>query len=84
MTYLNQENQRLKFLTREIIQARNETEIFFLDVLNEKGIGLSICGELASVKPVVRRLYRVGIKNFSVSCASARALNDALLNELEE
>ena len=55
-----------------------------VDVLNEKGIGLSICGELASVKPVVRRLYRVGIKNFSVSCASARALNDALLNELEE
>lgn len=55
-----------------------------VDVLNEKGIGLSICGELASVKPVVRRLYRVGIKNFSVSTASARALNDALLNELEE
>ena len=35
MTYLNQENRRLKFLTREIIQARNETEIFFLDALNE-------------------------------------------------
>ena len=33
--YLNQENRRLKFLTREIIQARNETEIFFLDALNE-------------------------------------------------
>jgi len=29
MTYLNQENRRLKFLTRKIIQARNESEIFF-------------------------------------------------------
>lgn len=29
MTYLNQENRRLKFLTWKIIQARNESEIFF-------------------------------------------------------
>ena len=35
MTFLNQENRRLKFVTKEIIQARNETEIFFLDALNE-------------------------------------------------
>ena len=27
--------KRLKFLAREIIEARNETEIFFLDALNE-------------------------------------------------
>ena len=33
--YLNQENKRLKSLTKEIIEARNETEIFFLDALNE-------------------------------------------------
>jgi chromosome segregation ATPase len=33
--YLNQENKRLKTLTKEIIEARNETEIFFLDALNE-------------------------------------------------
>ena len=35
LVYLNQENRRLKNLTKEIIQARNETEIFFLDALNE-------------------------------------------------
>ena len=35
MSYLTQENKRLKFLAREIIEARNETEIFFLDALNE-------------------------------------------------
>ena len=35
ISYLNQENKRLKFLTKEIIEARNETEIFFLDALNE-------------------------------------------------
>ena len=35
MLYLNQENKRLKFLTKEIIEARNETEIFFLEALNE-------------------------------------------------
>ena len=35
ITYINQENRRLKYLTKEIIEARNETEIFFLDALNE-------------------------------------------------
>ena len=35
ISYLNQENKRLKFLTKEIIEARNETEIFFLDALND-------------------------------------------------
>ena len=35
LQYLNQENKKLKSLTREIIEARNETEIFFLDALNE-------------------------------------------------
>ena len=29
MLYLNQENKKLKFLTKEIIEARNEPEIFF-------------------------------------------------------
>ncbi len=53
-------------------------------VLKEKNITLSICGELASVKAVVNRLYRVGIRNFSVSSASAKALNEALMEELEE
>ena len=33
--YINQENKKLKSLTKEIIEARNETEIFFLDALNE-------------------------------------------------
>ena len=33
--YLNQENKKLKKLTKEIIEGRNETEIFFLDALNE-------------------------------------------------
>lgn len=35
IAYLNQENKKLKFLTKEIIEARNETEIFFLEALNE-------------------------------------------------
>ena len=35
ITYLNQENKKFKFLTKEIIEARNETEIFFLEALNE-------------------------------------------------
>ena len=35
MLYINQENRKLKSLTKEIIEARNETEIFFLDALNE-------------------------------------------------
>ena len=35
LIYLNQENKKLKGLTKEIIEARNETEIFFLDALNE-------------------------------------------------
>ena len=35
MLYINQENRKLKTLTKEIIEARNETEIFFLDALNE-------------------------------------------------
>lgn len=50
----------------------------------EHNTELSICGELASIKSVVKRLYRVGIRNFSVSTASAKNLNDALLEELEE
>lgn len=33
--YLSQENKKLKTLTKDIIEARNETEIFFLDALNE-------------------------------------------------
>ena len=33
--YLNLENKKLKKLTKEIIEGRNETEIFFLDALNE-------------------------------------------------
>ena len=40
MSYLNEENKRLKFLTREIIEARNETEIFFLDVLDDAKMDL--------------------------------------------
>lgn len=55
-----------------------------VEILNDKHITLSICGELASVKAVVNRLYRVGIRNFSVSTASAKALNEALMEELEE
>ena len=35
LLYLNQENKKLKFLTKEIIEARNEIEIFFLEALNE-------------------------------------------------
>ena len=35
LNYLNQENKRLKFLTKEIIEARNEIEIFFLEALND-------------------------------------------------
>ena len=35
MKFLNNENRRLKNLTKEIIESRNETEIFFLDALNE-------------------------------------------------
>ena len=35
MNYLTKENKRLKFLAKEIIEARNETEIFFLEVLND-------------------------------------------------
>ena len=33
--FLNEENKKLRFLTKEIIEARNETEIFFLDALND-------------------------------------------------
>ena len=35
MFFLNEENKKLRFLTKEIIEARNETEIFFLDALND-------------------------------------------------
>jgi len=35
LNYIISENKRLKILTKEIIEARNETEIFFLDALNE-------------------------------------------------
>lgn len=51
---------------------------------NKYNICLSICGELAGIKSVVKRLYRLGIKNFSVSVANVRNLNQALLEELEE
>lgn len=44
-------------------------------------IYLSICGELAGVKNVVKRLYEIGLRNFSVSGASVRNLNQALLEE---
>lgn len=47
-------------------------------------INLSICGELASVKKVVKRLYRIGMRNFSLSTAFIRDINDALLEEIEE
>ncbi|MGM9972221.1 MAG: aldolase/citrate lyase family protein [Anaeroplasmataceae bacterium] len=50
----------------------------------ENNIYLSICGELASVKAVVKRLYRVGIRNFSVSPAFVKNINQALLEEIEE
>lgn len=45
-------------------------------------IYLSICGELAGVGEVVKKLYEIGIKNFSVSTASASNLNQALKEEL--
>ena len=35
MFFLNEENKKLRFLTKEIIEARNETEIFFLEALND-------------------------------------------------
>ena len=35
MFFLNEENKKLRFLTKEIIEARKETEIFFLDALND-------------------------------------------------
>ena len=40
MSFLKEENKKLKMLSNEIIQARNETEIFFLDVLNDAKIDL--------------------------------------------
>ena len=40
MSFLKEENKKLKTLSNEIIQARNETEIFFLDVLNDAKIDL--------------------------------------------
>ena len=40
MSFLKEENKKLKMLSNEIIQARNETEIFFLDVLNDAKVDL--------------------------------------------
>ena len=35
MFFLNEENKKLKFLTKAIIEERSDTEIFFLDALND-------------------------------------------------
>ena len=35
MSSIKEENKRLKMLSREILEARSETEIFFTDVLND-------------------------------------------------
>lgn len=51
------------------------------DHCKKYNIYLSICGELAGVKNVVKRLYEIGLRNFSVSSASVRNLNQALIEE---
>lgn len=85
-------------LTRELYNINREDNInynnYITELLSElekvvshckkNNISLSICGEIASVKSIVRRLYRIGIKNFSISSAFARSINQALLDELEE
>lgn len=41
-------------------------------------IELSICGELAGIPEVLKRLYEIGIKQFSISPSNAKAIDIAL------
>ena len=43
---------------------------------NKFGICLSVCGELASVKEVAYKFYKIGIKNLSVSPSCIQMLNN--------
>lgn len=50
----------------------------------EYDICLSICGELASVKEVAIRLYKMGIKNLSVSPSMIQLLNSCYIEYKEK
>lgn len=85
-------------LTKELYNISREEALNYTDFIKDllkrleavvehckkEEVELSICGELASVKAVVKRLYRAGIKSFSVSSAGVKNLNDALMEEIEE
>lgn len=50
---------------------------------NKRDICLSVCGELASVKEVALKFYKIGIKNLSVSTSAIQMLNNCYTDFIE-
>ena len=70
MFFLNEENKKLRFLTKEIIEARNETEIFFLDALNDVKLELYKQKKEQSKRdcffPKLKSFYEKGIMKLDI------------------
>ena len=89
MSYLNQENKKLKLLTKEIIEARNETEIFFLDVLNDAKMELykqkKEKMKRDSFFPKLKQFYEEGNENVKVDIRElSPELREKILRNLFE
>lgn len=46
-----------------------------VEFCDASGIGLSICGELASIEPALREFMKIGVKNYSVAAPAIKVLN---------
>ena len=55
-----------------------------VDFCNKRDICLSVCGELASVKEVALKFYKIGIKNLSVSTSAIQMLNNCYTDFIEK
>ena len=70
MFFLNEENKKLRFLTKEIIEARNETEIFFLEALNDVKLELYKQKKEQSKRdcffPKLKSFYEKGIMKLDI------------------
>lgn len=72
--HIDRENRMNNF--NEFIDDLLEKLKDVVDFCNKRDICLSVCGELASVKEVALRFYKLGIKNLSVSSSCIQMLNN--------
>ena len=88
ITYLNLENKRLKNLTKEIIEARNETEIFFLDALNEAKMDLYKLKKekykRGSFFPILKNYYKINNQKVDIRDLTPEMREKILRNLFEK